>query len=115
MIRGMLLLGAGLMLAGCAAPASRYEWGSYEEVIYASYLSQADVPAEKQLELLEKDYQVARSANRRMPPGWHAHMGYLYYQLGKSEQARQELLREKAEFPDSTVFVDRLLANVSKP
>lgn len=50
-----------------------------------------------------------------MPPGWHAHLGYLYYQVGKSDQARQELMTEKAEFPESAVFVDRLLANVKKP
>jgi hypothetical protein len=116
MIRGLGLLAAGAALAGCAAPPqSRYEWGSYEEVIYASYLSHEDVPAEKQLELLEKDYQVARAANRRLPPGWHAHLGYLYYQVGKRDQARQELLTEKAEFPESAVFVNRLLANVGKP
>jgi hypothetical protein len=115
MSRGILILGASVVLAGCVAPPSHYEWGSYEEVIYASYLSHDDVPAEKQVELLERDYQAGRSANRRMPPGWHAHMGYLYYQLGKGEQARQELLTEKAEFPESAVFVDRLLANVSKP
>jgi hypothetical protein len=115
MIRGILVLGAGTVLAGCAAPQSRYEWGSYEEVVYASYLARDDVPAEKQVELLEKDYQVARSENKRMPPGWHAHLGYLYYQVGRSDQARQELLTEKAQFPESAVFVDRLLANVKKP
>src|SRR5215470_2760599 len=116
MIRTSIVLGATLALTGCAsAPQSRYEWGSYEEVVYASYLSRTDVPAEMQVELLEKDYQAARAANRRMPPGWHAHLGYLYYQLGKADQARQELLTEKAEFPESTVFVNRLLANAGKP
>ena len=115
MIRGVLVLAAGIVLAGCAAPQSRYEWGSYEEVVYASYLARDDVPAEKQVELLEKDYQIARAANKRMPPGWHAHLGYLYYEVGRADQARQELMTEKAEFPESAVFVDRLLANVTKP
>lgn len=115
MIRGVLVLAAGIVLTGCAAPQSRYEWGSYEEVVYASYLARDDVPAEKQVELLEKDYQIARSANKHMPPGWHAHLGYLYYQVGRADQARQELMTEKAEFPESAVFVDRLLANVKKP
>ena len=54
MMRAIFVFGAGLTLAGCAAPQSRYEWGSYEEVVYASYLSHDDVPAEKQVELLEK-------------------------------------------------------------
>jgi hypothetical protein len=101
-------------LAGCASQPTQYNWGSYEEVIYASYLSPSDVPAEKQIEALEKDYQVARSANKRMPPGWHAHLGFLYFETGNLDQARQQLLTEKAEFPESAVFVDRLLANLQR-
>ncbi len=115
MIRAVLMACAGLVTAGCAAPQSRYEWGNYEEVVYASYLAHDDVPAEQQVEILEKDYQSARSHNRRMPPGWHAHLGYLYYQVGRADQARQELMTEKSEFPESAVFVDRLLANVRTP
>ncbi|HKD53970.1 MAG TPA: DUF4810 domain-containing protein, partial [Steroidobacteraceae bacterium] len=64
---------------------------------------------------LEKDYQQARATNTRMPPGWHAHLGYLYYELGQPEHARQELQTEEAEFPESQVFVDRLLTNLKKP
>jgi hypothetical protein len=83
-------------------------------VIYASYLSPGDVPAEVQIEALEKDYQAARATNKRMPPGWHAHLGYLYFETGNLDQARQQFLTEKAEFPESAVFVDRLLANLPK-
>jgi hypothetical protein len=112
-VRRVHWLAAGtLALAGCAAHPTQYSWGSYEELIYASYLSRSDVPAEKQIATLEKDYQAARAANQRLPPGWHAHLAYLYYETGKTDQARQELLTEKAEFPESTVFMDRLLANL---
>ncbi len=105
-----------LGLAGCATRAPElYSWGSYEDVVYASYLSAGDMPAEKQVTLLEQDYQEARAANRRMPPGWHAHLGYCYYELGKMDQARQELLTEKAEYPESAVFMNRLLANLKAP
>jgi hypothetical protein len=114
--RQLAFMAGTLVLAGCAAaPPTQYAWGSYEDVVYASYLARNDVPAEQQIESLEKDYQVARAANKRLPPGWHAHLGYLYYETGKVQQARQELLTEKAEFPESTVFVDRLLANLKKP
>jgi hypothetical protein len=101
-----------LALAGCVTQPAQYSWGNYEEVIYASYLSHSDVPAEKQIEVMEKDYQAARAADKRLPPGWHAHLAYLYYETGNLEQARQELRTEKAEFPESAVFMDRLLANL---
>jgi hypothetical protein len=103
-------------VAGCTPyrPHTLYTWGSYEDLIYATYASPGKVAPEQQVEILEKDYQQARAANQRMPPGWHAHLGYLYYQLGKTDAAHQELLTEKAEFPESGVFMDRLLANLAR-
>ena len=109
------ILGALVALAGCASkPPTLYTWGSYEETIYVTHAEPGKLPPESQVDILEKDYQQARAANKRMPPGWHAHLGYLYYQLGKVDQAKQELITEKAEFPESSVFVDRLLANLEK-
>jgi hypothetical protein len=102
-------------LAGCAARnATLYAWGDYENVVYGSYAAPGKYPPQAQVEALEKDYQVARAENQRMPPGWHAHLGYLYFQLGKSDQARQEFMTEKAQFPESTVLMDRLLGSLSK-
>ena len=75
-MRAVIVAGIACLLAACVAQhPTIYSWGSYEELIYASYLSPQDVPAEKQVEVLEKDYQVARSTNHRLPPGWHAHLG----------------------------------------
>ena len=102
-----------ILLVGCAKP-TLYSWGSYEELIYLSYATPDKVSPQMQVEQLEQDYQKARAEDKRMHPGFHAHLGYLYFQLGKLDQARQELETEKAEFPESAVFVDRLLANLKK-
>lgn len=102
-----------LLLTGCAAP-TLYTWGHYEDLIYVSYAAPGKVSPEMQVAKLEEDYQKARAANKRMPPGWHANLGYLYFQLGKLDQAQQEFLTERAEFPESAVFMDRLLANLKK-
>ena len=101
------------LLAGCAAP-TLYTWGHYQDVIYTTYDKPGKVPPERQVELLEQDYQKARATNKRMCPGFHAQLGYLYYDLGKLDQARQEFATEKADFPESAVFMDRLLANLDK-
>jgi hypothetical protein len=107
-------IAAALLMGGCATQPNLYAWGRYEDLMYAAYANPGSMPPERQVEALEQDYQQARANNQRMPPGWHAHLGYLYSELGKSDQARQELRTEKAEFPESAVFVDRLLANLSK-
>lgn len=113
MLRFVGLTAVIALLAGCVAP-TLYSYGHYEELIYASYAAPGKVSPEMQVEKLEQDYQQARSTNRRMCPGWHAQLGFLYFQLGKLDQAHQEFLTEKAEFPESAVFMDRLMANLKK-
>ena len=104
------------LLAGCATkPQPLYYWGHYEELIYTWYAYPGKVTPEMAVEHLEQDYQKARAANLPAPPGFHAQLGYLYYQLGKFDQARQEFNTEKAHFPEATVFMDRLLARLDKP
>jgi hypothetical protein len=63
---------------------------------------------------LEADYQKARSTNKAVPPGFHAHLGYLYFKAGKDDQAFQSFQTEKALFPESGVYMDRILSKAKK-
>lgn len=108
-------VGATLLLAGCTTERSLYEWGSYQDTIRYSSSSPDNADVELQVERLEQDLQAARAANHRLPPGWHAHLGCLYSQLGDRDAAAVELQKEEAEFPESTAFVDHLLTNLAKP
>ncbi len=104
-----------LTLVGCAAPKqSLYQWGDYENQVYALYNDPGKSPVEEQIEKLEADYQKARSTNKAVPPGFHAHLGYLYFQAGKGDQAVQSFQTEKTLFPESAVYMDRILAKVKK-
>jgi hypothetical protein len=104
-----------LTLVGCAAPKqSLYQWGDYENQIYARYNDPGKSPVEAQIEKLEADYQKARSTNKAVPPGFHAHLGYLYFEAGKDGQAVQSFQTEKALFPESAIYIDRILAKAKK-
>lgn len=107
------LLVVVVLLAGCTSQ-SIYSWGRYQSLVYGMYIMPDKATPQLQVERMEEDYQKARSANKPVPPGFHAHLGYLYYQLGKADQARQEFETEKAQFPESAVFMDRMLANLAK-
>jgi len=114
-IQALILL-AVLILAGCTRKPLLYEWGSYEEQVYAMYKDPGKVPVEEQIEGLERDYQRARANNRPVPPGYHAHLGYLYFQTGKADQALQSFITEKELFPESAKYMDLLIARMkSKP
>jgi len=114
MTRLLLLLLVLSLAAGCVRKPLMYEWGSYEDQIYAMYSDTGKAPVEKQVEDLERDYQVARSENKPVPPGYHAHLGYLYYQLGKADQALQSFETEKKLFPESARYMDFLVSRVTR-
>jgi len=114
MHRGTFLVVLGLLAGGCSTPKTIYYWGHYQNLIYESYAKPGKIPPETQVEQLEADYQKARSLNQPVPPGFHAYLGYLYFELGKMDQAKQEFETEKAQFPESAVFMDRMLANLKK-
>jgi hypothetical protein len=70
--------------------------------------------AEMQVERMEADYKKACARNQQVPPGFHAHLGHLYSQLGRLDDARKQFETEKTEFPESAVFVDQLIARLNK-
>lgn len=109
----LILLGMALCFTGCMPP-SIYSKTHYEELVYLSYAKPEKATPEMQVLQLQKDIQKAASKNKPLPPGFHAHLGYLYYQLGQLDQSRQEFETEKTQFPESAVFIDRLLANFAK-
>jgi hypothetical protein len=119
LIASRLCIGCvALALGACVtAPQTLYAWGNYEESIYVAQAKPGSLSPEAQADQLEKDRQIANASGRRLPPGWHAHLAALYAQSGRADLAEQELLAEKSAFPEATILVDRLLANLrsSKP
>jgi hypothetical protein len=110
---GLPLLLASSILSGCTTTHGLYQWGSYESQIYSAYAEPGSTPPETQLANLEKDYQLLLARNANPPPGFHAYLGYLYFQTGKTDRALQSFETEKRLFPESRVYMDRLIARLS--
>lgn len=113
-VRIALLCGAAAAIAGCATQKPPlYTWGGYTSAVY-SQLQGAPEGPEKQIASLEEDIEKARAKNGRLPPGLQAHLGLLYLTTGKTDQAQHAWQAEKAQFPESTTFMDFLLAKFKK-
>ncbi len=109
----LVLLAVPVLFAGCQSP-DVYYWGHYENLVYVMYAKPDKVPPEKQAEVMEADLQKAIAANKPVPPGFHAQLGYVYSQLGKLDLAQREFMAEKKQFPESTVLMNRMLANLTR-
>ena len=81
--------------------------------LYEMYNAPDKALAEAQIEVLELDIEKARSKNKPLAPGVRAHMGFLYYQLGRLNEARQAFEAEKSAFPESAKLMDVFIAKLN--
>ena len=113
-LRRLSFIASVVMLTACANQQGLYQWGSYEDQVYAMYSSPGKSSPDEQIAKLEADGEKARAHSRTPPPGHYAHLGYLYFQTGKLDQAVASFETEKVLFPESRPYMDRLIGRISK-
>ncbi|MBS3952013.1 MAG: DUF4810 domain-containing protein [Methylomicrobium sp.] len=102
-----------LMVSGCGTPPL-YHWGDYEDIIYEMYSEPGSADPATQVAQLREDMGIASNSGKRVPPGVHAHLGYMYYLQGDTQSAFLEFAVEKQLFPESAVFIDNLMSRVKQ-
>ena len=113
-LRVSLMIAALCALSACASK-SLYHWGRYEDLIYDMYVNPGKADTSTQAAKLSEDIDKAHAEGKAVPPGVHAHLGYLYYQQGNLGGAQQEFQTEKRLFPESAAFIDGILQRMSRP
>jgi hypothetical protein len=116
-VRRFALLAASVLAAlssACAQPTSLYRWGEYESLVYDMYMRPGKADPTTQIAKLSEDIERTNAEGQHVPPGVHAHLGYLYYGQGQRDAAYEQFTIEKTLFPESTVFIDGVLARMKK-
>ena len=97
-----LLLGvsmAAVLLVGCVTPQPPlYRWGNYEDIIYAGYKNPGSSDPVTDAELLAEDMARTEAEGKQVPPGVRVHLGYLYFEQGRTDEARALFEMEKQVF-----------------
>lgn len=106
------VLVAAVGTSACTQQQPLYRWGVYEPLLYDMYLKPGKADPGTQIAKLSEDIERTRAEGRNVPPGVHAHLGYLYYTQGQTALAREEFVLEKQLFPESAVFIDGMLARM---
>ena len=106
-VKKITLLSVLLLLVGCSSN-QQYYWDEYEAVIY-QYHQNDVVGYDSQASNMEKILEKARSKNKPVPPGFHAHLGLLYANLGQVDKAIAQFDIEKTLFVESVTFMDFLI------
>ncbi len=103
-----------LLLASCTTQKPLYYWGKYEVTSY-NYLKNSD---EKSTQELIETYQsiIENQMGYRgvVPPGVYADYGFVLLQADRAEEGKAMLLKEVALYPESKIFIDRILKIVEE-
>lgn len=100
-------LAGALALCGCAAQPPLYYWGNYPNHVYSELAAEGSL--DERIVALESLRGQAQARTAALPPGFRGHLGQLYAQAGRDDEARQQWAEEKAAFPESGRFIDFLL------
>lgn len=109
----VLPLAVAAVLTGCAAPKQLYEWGDYQGNVYQHLRGQGNGP-EQQILDMERDLERMNSKGKSPPPGYYGHLGLMYLNTGRNDQAAQAWNKEKSLYPESGKYMDFLLNNMKK-
>ena len=106
-----LIVVAGLLfLSGCAAK-THYVWSDYDTKFYKYYQN----PSERDEFVLQlKEVLDECESSGRVPPGIYAEYGYMMYEQGNSLQAVMYYQKESDKWPESKVFMSKMIANAQK-
>jgi len=99
-------------LVGCAhQPEPLYMWGSFPQQQYDILLRSGASP-DAQMRAMQVQAEKAAATNKALPPGFRAHLGMLELNAGHAQRARELFAAEKAAFPESAPYMDKLLGKL---
>lgn len=98
------------LMSGCVQQKPPlYRWGDYQTLIYQQYMQPGKAEPGIQADKLNADIQRTQAEGKRVPPGEHAQLGYVEYQLGNADQAAAQFNIERQLYPESSVFMTTIL------
>ncbi len=109
----VLAVWACLGLMGCAPP-SLYDWGQYEDSLYARQKDASESGQAEAFKMLEVMIQEADAKNYRAPPGVYADYGYLLFKQGKPDQAIIYFRKEAVLYKESKYLMDSIISRIEQ-
>lgn len=110
----VMLLGLfAVLLCGCQ-PKTLYYWGDYSNSYYEYMKSPSEETLTEHLASIENIIKMSKRTNRAVPPGVYGEYGYFKLKAGKLDEAVSLFKEEKKLYPESHVFMDRLIASATE-
>lgn len=113
----LLVLLSALFVSGCAVGPTlepRYDFGNYSHALYQHKKQHTDASYQEYKSSLYDVIEKTKTSGYRVPPGIYCEYGFILAQEGKAEEAINYFELEKKTYPESKVFIERLMNEFSK-
>ncbi len=102
------------LAASCTTQKPLYSWANYNTASY-DYLKNSDEKSTKELmDAYQTIIDKQKGARGVVPPGVYADYGFLLLQANKTKEGKEMLAREVTLYPESKIFIDRILKMIEK-
>ncbi len=101
---------SALVTVSACVPASRFEWGTYDQELFRYHQDAAN--REDYVRALERTIERGEASDR-VAPGMYAELGYLMWEEGRFDEADTMFVREIRLFPESRYFVERFMSETA--
>ena len=113
--KGIYILLFVLLLSGCVVTSPvGYYWGSYSKTYYTLLKDPSEKNVLAHEENLRKIVRVSETKNLKVAPGIQAELGYLISKREENQEATALYEKEVKLYPESRVFLERLISSNNK-
>lgn len=97
------------LLVSCMSTSALYYWDRYEEASYQNYKQGTDEAKAELMAVYEKMMGQQAGVRKTIAPGICAEYGFMLIQEGKVKEGIAYLKKEMELYPESSVFVGRII------
>jgi len=108
----LLMAAVALVMIGCAAPQKPlYYWNDYSHSLYNLKKNPSEETFASHKACLLQIIDDSTKNEVRVPPGVYGELGFMFMQENKSKEAVEYYRLEEQTYPESTPFMERLIAS----
>lgn len=108
------LLSTLLLSTSCMPQKTLYSWSDYDKRSYDYVKDNTEENLDELLQSYEKMINNPNGTRKAIAPGICADYGYLLVKKGRKEEGIKMLKNEIALYPESTVFISRIIKQLEK-
>ena len=114
MKKTLIILGTIILMASCTVQKPLYSWEKYEKASYAYLKNSNDESTQALIENYEKIIEQQSGTRNVPPPGICADYAFVLLEMGKTDKGKELLLREIELYPESSIFIERILKMLNR-